>query len=379
MTAATEAALLEQAVEVLQERLPPGWTVTRTGGEGAGAGKGDALFSFDSESGMSNGVALVEARPGFAPGDVERLLGGLTRRLRDAVGPRPILLVSDFLSVRARELLAREDISYLDLAGNIRLIMRMPPIFIETSGADRRPQGNRGKRSVGFSGANFGRVVRFLAEVGPPYGVQAIARATGISRGWISRVLDRLADEGLIRRQPRGPVEQVDWPALLRLRGQSVDLFEVNMTRTYVAPHGARAALNAVAHADVSTRLVVSGSFAAVRVAPVAAPALLVLYLVPDGHPPFFDSVAERLGLLPADEGADVALLWPANPRPVEDPRPDSGLWLVNLPQLVVDCLGGTGRMPAEGEAVLEWMQANEQEWRFSSVDAYLVAKGPRR
>jgi hypothetical protein len=46
---------------------------------------------------------------------------------------------------------------------------------------------------------------------------------------------------------------------------------------------------------------------------------------------------------------------------------------MVNVPQLVVDCLSGSGRMPAEGEAVLEWMQANESEWRFPSLDTYLA------
>lgn len=185
----------------------------------------------------------------------------------------------------------------------------------------------------------------------------------------------RWTDEALIKREPRGPVERVDWPALLRPRGQSVDLFAPNTTRSYIARNGARAALESLAGSPIAGDIVVSGSFAAVRIAPVAAPALLVLYLRPQAARPSFDSTAQELGLLESDQGSDVVLLRPANERVIEDTRRVDGLAMVNLPQLVVDCLGGTGRMPAEGEAVLEWMRANENEWRFPSLDAYLAAR----
>jgi hypothetical protein len=222
---------------------------------------------------------------------------------------------------------------------------------------------------------NAGRVVRFLAQVEPPYGVNDIEGATGISRGYVSRILDRLTDEALIERKPRGLVERVDWPALLRTRGQSVDLFGPNATRTYIAPNGARAAFESLPGSQIAGDVVVTGSFAAVRIAPVAAPALLVLYLRPQGGRLSFDLVAEELGLFEAPEGADVVLLRPANDRIIEDTRTVDGVAMVNVPQLVVDCLSGSGRMPAEGEAVLEWMQANESEWRFPSLNDYLAGR----
>ena len=36
----------------------------------------------------------------------------------------------------------------------------------------------------------------------------------------------------------------------------------------------------------------------------------------------------------------------------------------VSVAQAVMDSLTGPGRMPAEGEALLTWMQANEPRWR---------------
>jgi Domain of unknown function (DUF1905)/Bacteriocin-protection, YdeI or OmpD-Associated len=46
----------------------------------------------------------------------------------------------------------------------------------------------------------------------------------------------------------------------------------------------------------------------------------------------------------------------------------DGGLRYAAPSQVAVDCLSGNGRMPAEGEALLEWMLANESEWRADSL-----------
>ncbi len=367
-----EAELIDSALAQLASRLPSGWTVERVEGQGAGTDEGDARFAFKTQSGMAMGSAIVEARRSFGPADVDRLLGGLTRRLREAAGSGPILLVTDFLSPRTRELLSKEDISYLDLTGNIRLVMQAPPIFVEVAGADRRPSTTSTRRSAGLAGAKVGRVVRFLAEVVPPYGVNDIEGATGISRGYVSRVLERLADEALIRREPRGPVEEVDWPAMLRQRGQSVDLFRANTARTYISSNGPRAVLEALPRSKVADGVVVTGSFAAVRKAPVAGPALLVMYVVPTGGVAKFDTTATELGLRPTDEAPDVVLLLPSNDRVVDDPWTGDGVRCVNLPQLAVDCLGGSGRMPAEGEALIDWMQTNTGEWQYPSLADYL-------
>lgn len=364
-----EADLIEAAQRVLASRLPPGWTVERLSGQGAGTGEGDALFSFNTQSGMA-GSAIVDARRDFGPADVDRLLGGLTRRLREAAGRRTILLVSDFLSPRTRELLATEDISYLDLTGNIRLVMQSPPIYVETAGADRRPSSPR-PRGAGLAGAKVGSVVRFLAEVVPPYGLNDIEEATGISRGYVSRVLSRLADDALIRREARGPVEAVDWPAMLRRRGDSIDLFRANTARSYVSSNGPRSVLDALPRGRIALGVVVTGSFAAVRKAPIAGPALLVLYVDPSLSVRSFDPTATELGLRPTDEAADVVLLLPSNESVVQYPWIEDGIRYVNLPQLAVDCLGGSGRMPAEGEALIDWMQANTDEWQYPSLAAY--------
>lgn len=57
---------------------------------------------------------------------------------------------------------------------------------------------------------------------------------------------------------------------------------------------------------------------------------------------------------------------------PWEDPWIDDGVRFVNVPQLAVDCIGGSGRMPAEGAALVDWMQANTDQWQYPSLAEYL-------
>lgn len=106
----------------------------------------------------------------------------------------------------------------------------------------------------------------------------------------------------------------------------------------------------------------VTGSFAAVRLAPVAGPALLCVYTEN------VNALAEPLGLIPTDEGANVALLRPFDPVVWQRTDRQDGIRYVAPSQAAIDCLTGNGRMPAEGEALLEWMLANEQQWRLDSL-----------
>jgi hypothetical protein len=72
------------------------------------------------------------------------------------------------------------------------------------------------------------------------------------------------------------------------------------------------------------------------------------------------------LNLLPAEQGADVHLVRPADEGVFARFSTSDRIRWVAPSQVVLDCLGGTGRMPQEGEAVLEWMTENEEAWRIT-------------
>lgn len=360
--------LLDAAVDALTRRLPPTWVVEKQ----AAAGDPEAAdLVIKTPNTGSQTMIFVETKTDVSPRDVEALIGGPWRRWRRQMGNRPILLVAPYIGPRVRELLTEEDVSYLDLTGNTRISLDYPGVFIETAGAKQDPSST--KTRAGIRGAKAGAVVRVLIDAEPPYSGADIARAANVNEGYLSRILDTLVDEGLIDREPSGPITRVDWPAIVRRRAQALDLFRTVGTYRYIARQGAPALLDqlrARSTGDGPTPTV-TGSFAAARLAPVTAPSLLTIYTMTPRE------LEDQLDLLPADAGADVVLIRPDNKTAFEGATRDGGIAWAGPSQVAIDCLAGTGRMPAEGEALVAWMSENTGEWRFPSIEALLEATGP--
>ncbi|MQB00256.1 MAG: hypothetical protein GEU78_08185 [Actinobacteria bacterium] len=356
-----EKELLPKAMAILRDRLPPDWSVEEVM-YNAGSGQADNLWEIRGPSSSSRGL-IVEARASLSPRDVQLMLGGgLLKRLR-AVGGDPILVVAPFVSPRSRELLVEEDVNYLDLTGNLRLVLSNPAVFLETRGADQNPFA-KPRRARGLRGAKVGSVIRVLVDARPPYGVTEIADAARVTPGYVTRILETLSAEALIERgAARGQVIDVNWQGLIRRRAEALDLLAPHTSSLYIAPNGARAFLQEL-RGEPEEKFVVTGSFAAVRLAPIAAPALLVLF-TPSANK---DRLAGRLNLLPAPEGGDVALVRPENTNVYLNVREEEGLLWAAPSQVAIDCLSGSGRMPSEGEALIAWMADNEKSWRSSSL-----------
>jgi hypothetical protein len=361
-----ETDLIDGAVARLREMLPQSWTVERSSRAEVSADSGEARSladgAIDLRDPRGTYVTLaVEAKRSFDPRAVERLSGGLSSVIRSLAGNIPILAVSPWMSERSRELLAKDGINFIDLTGNALLKLENPALYISAVGAARNPQPvPRGRARV--RGPKAARLIRLLIDVSPPYGVSEIAAVTGLTQGYVSRLLDALDQDALVERTRRGRVQDVDMPGLLRRWAESYDVLKSNDASTFLAPGGANDALSQLAELSDPLSLAVTGSFAAVRLAPVAAPALLIAYCNE------IEVLAKTLGLLPADEGANVVLLRAFDPVVWERGKEDAGLRYVAPSQAAVDCLTGTGRMPAEGEALIAWMAENEPRWRLSSI-----------
>ncbi len=114
----------------------------------------------------------------------------------------------------------------------------------------------------------------------------------------------------------------------------------------------------------MSERAGVTGSFAAVRMAPVAAPALLLVYTNDSAQ------LARSLELIPADAGSNIVLLTPSDDVVWQRTQTQDGVTYVAPSQIAIDCLTGNGRMPAEGDALVDWMIEHEDDWRLNSLAA---------
>jgi hypothetical protein len=356
-----ENDLVDAAVAWLRERIPSAWSVEATNREATTAGRGRPGGTITINGQSVYATLAVEAKRSLGPRDVAGLFGSVGRTLRALSPTIPILVVAPWLSLRTRELLAAEGINYLDLTGNALVRLENPALFIQSQGADRDPSPTpRGKARV--RGPKAARLIRTLVDVRPPYGVRDLAEATGLAPGYISRLLDALDDDALLERAKRGRVESVDIAALLRRWAENYELLRSNDAQPFLAARGARDALAGLAELPAAQQAAVTGSFAAVRISPVAAPALLTVYVSNT------EAVASALGLIPADQGANVVLLWPFDPVVWQRVDEENGVRYVAPSQAAVDCLTGNGRMPAEGEALIQWLLANEPTWRLDSL-----------
>jgi hypothetical protein len=362
--------VLEQGLALLKSSLPKSWEVLTTReGRSSARQMADALVTLRTSTMMSPRI-VVEAYQAFAPRDVNRVVGGRSDVLRELSGGSPVLVMAPWLSERSRSLLKNEGINYLDLTGNVWLeLSGMPGLFIDRVA---KVQGGRSRQSeVNLRGPKAGRVIRLLADVTPPYSGFDLASAGRVTPGYVSKILESLEKQALVERTSRGAVERVEWADLLRLRATTYEVFKTNSATFFVAPEGpnsARERLRDTAH----PALTLTGSFAAEEFVRVAAPNLLTLYVEKDPS----DLISE-LSLLPADQGANVVLMRPYDDSVVARPRRrEPPGWLpatikkVACAQLALDCLTGTGRMPAEGEALLKWMGENEAVWRYPSLSA---------
>src|SRR5690606_10944300 len=145
------------------------------------------------------------------------------------------------------------------------------------------------------------------------------------------------------------------------LRDWAVDYAQSPVSiQTFIAPRGIPS-LRARARDIEGLRYAVTGSLAAEEWAPYAPTRLARIYVENTA------AVAARLDLRATDVGQNVLLVEPQNPRSIVFENTwttRDGLILAAPSQVAVDLLNGPGRNPAEGEALIAWMSANETTWR---------------
>jgi len=351
-------AVVDQALEVLVDLLPMGWKIERAR-ESAGVDDRVDLAVEDS-SGIRQPI-VADIRLSVSPMELRRDYPGFSGVGSASDGGDPVLVVAPYLSPRSRVVLENAAINYLDLTGNVRLAVSSPGLSILTEGAQRDPMP-RARPDRGIAGVAAGRIVRALADIAPPYSVSELASFADVSVGYCSRTLQVLEREALVERDSGGTVRRVEWPAMLRRRGSAVPLNDPRRTTAYIARTGVHGVVDLLAGIDPDS-YAITGSFAAARMRAVAAPAGLVVYTA---RP---DQLATLLDLLPADQGADVFLVVPADDGVFTGSTVSNENRWVAPSQVVVDCLGGWGRMPQEGEAVLEWMIEDESTWRTQKTE----------
>jgi len=358
--------LIARAIETLAVELAPSLRVRRREGVDPDRNRAAAdLIDIDAPSGRTVTLA-VEARRTITPREAEQLV------TRDAGSSRPerlaVIVVAPWLSPRTRQVLAESGANYADLTGNMLIRVDDPVIFVRTDGATRDP-APAPRKNASLRGPKTARLVRLLADVRPPYGVRELATAADLAPGYVSRLLAAFDREAVVDRDARGRVQAVDVKGLIRRYAENYDTFSTNGSELFLAARGVRAALTGLA--DVATPTAVTTSFAANRIAPVAPAVLLTVYCADVA------ATARALNLRPCDPGggANVVLMHPFDTVVWQDITLEDGVNYVAPSQAALDCLSGLGRMPSEGEALLDWLVKDESAWRATSLTALSDAR----
>jgi hypothetical protein len=341
--------LVREGLQQLRRHLPPRWSISEPTSEPRPA-PGDATVELTAPDGRSAAIVL-EARKHLEPKGVRPLVEAVGQARRHGA----VIVVARYLSEGTRARLREGDVGFLDLTGNIWIVISEPGLYIEAQGAAQDPdRDERPARSL--RGAKAGRIVRALVDRKVPPGVRELATLAKIDAGYVSRVLVFLDSEALVTRAGRGRIQSVDWPALLRRWAGEAPLEARGEARTYLEPRGLSALVARCAQLD--ERYAVTGGLAAAVLAPVAPPRLGAVWV---RHA---ELAATGLRLRPAEAGANVLLIEAADEGVFEGAAQRGGVWYAAPSQVAADLLTSPGRGPAEGEELIRWMQANEEQWR---------------
>ena len=161
----------------------------------------------------------------------------------------------------------------------------------------------------------------------------------------------------IVRDGRRGRISSVDWETLVRRWAMDYDFAKANSLTTYLEPRGPSVLFDQISEADF--RYAVTGSFAAVRLVPVAEPRSVTLY----ADDP--EDAVDRLGLRPAETGGNVVIARPFNPVVFERTESADGITYARATQVLPDLMTAPGRRPAEAEGLQEWMRENEKTWKL--------------
>jgi hypothetical protein len=353
--------VLRRTVNLVQERLPPGWSCLVIGQEVdlALGRRADALIEIRSPD-ARRAVLVAEIRRAVVTRDMHDLVAQLRSQIPPYEEAFVPLVIARYLSSSVRNWLTERNLSYADATGNIRIVVDSPGFYLRDTGADRDPWRGPGRPRGTLHGEPAARVVRALVDYRSPITVPNLAQVSGASTGATYRVVEFLAEEALIEHVKRGPIMHVAWRQLIERWSKDYSFLGTNAVGRFLEPRGITKLLDSL-RTVTGLRYAVTGSLAAHQWAPYAPAHLAMIYV---------DTISEfasALDLRMVDSGTNVLLAKARYDVVFDRARRADRLSFSAPSQVAVDLLTGSGRNPAEAEILLDWMEKHEYEWRRPS------------
>ena len=359
-----EADILTAALATFTERLPANWKADLAREAGAGRYRADAVLTIIAPGG-ARAALYAEVKRSVVTKDLPAMVEQAQSYIDADTSPRrgeaKPLLVARYLAPPLQQWLAKRDIPYADAAGNIRVSLREPALFVRDVGAQRDPWRGPGRPKGNLTGASASRVVRALADLRPPYTVPGLMKLAGTPSGNTYRAVEFIEEQDLLTRADDGRITDVRWRSLLERWSKDYSFSKLAAGSTYLAPRGLPDLMKRLAgltEENEAGRYAVTGSLATPKWAAYAPAKNAMIY----AEKP--DELAAWAGLRRVDAGANVLIARTEATAAFDRTQRLDGAVVVAPSQAAVDLLTAPGRAPEEGRALLDWMERNESDWR---------------
>jgi len=258
------------------------------------------------------------------------------------------ILFTRFVPLGLAEQLREIGVNFADSVGNVSVLMPERGINLYVRKTDTNPYREVGRPLKNLSGEASALVIRGIADLGTPIKVSELIDQTGVSRASAYRTLDYCQSAGYLTRSAPGVVETVELSQLLEDLSESFGFTKSGNTTAYISKRGLEATLEKLKTAK--TNYALTGTYAAHGLRQIAQPMALVIYS--DDK----ESLATELGLREVESGGDVFINTPDWKVVYQRPRQIQSITTVSAAQIAIDLLGGPGRNPEEGRALVDWL-----------------------
>ena len=357
-----EADVLAAALDMLTARLPPEWTTQIQNDSAENRYTTDAIIRITAPGGLQAAM-YTEVKRSVVTKDLSAMADQALRYINNSAEretARP-LIIARYLAPPLQQWLTERDIPYADAAGNIRISLKDPALFVRDVGAQRDPWRGPGRPKGNLTGVSAARIVRALIDFRPPYTVPDLMRLASTPSGNTYRAVDFIADQDLLIRGDDGKIIEVRWRALLERWAKDYSFAKLASEGTYLAPRGLPDLMRRLADSVENAAAggyAITGSLATPKWEAYASARNAMIY----AERP--EELAAWAGLRRVDAGANVLIGRAQDTAALDRTQELNGTKIVAPSQAAIDLLTAPGRAPEEGRALLDWMEKNEFDWR---------------
>lgn len=345
METAADSEVQEQVLEVLAGLV--------------GASPGDVSApELPGQSGLVARVGgfafLVEWARSGKTGPVSLAAGRARAAAQSTEGTIPLVAVP-FMGEVGQRLCAESGVGWLDLSGNAHIVAEGLRVVI----AGRPNRFKRRGRPASAFAPKSSRIARWLLmHPDRPATQTEIAEATGMDRGFTSRIVGRLVEDGLVLRDRDGSLRVPDPGLLLDAWHESYDFARHRITRGHIAARSGDILLGKLAAKlkEHEVEHAATGLAAAWVLTRFAAFRIVTLYLAAEPSEELLSSLAFRED----PRGANIWLVAPNDEGVFHGAQELDGVRCVHPVQVYLDLKGH----PERAQEAADLLRQERLSWR---------------